>query len=48
VVRSMRIVPITRDAILQLAAAVLLPIVPLALTMMPLEDLLKQLFGLLF
>ena len=48
VVRSMRIVPVTRDAIVQLAAAVLAPIVPLALTMMPLEELLKQLFGILF
>ena len=48
VVRSMRIVPITRDAILQLAAAVLVPIVPLALTMMSLEDLVKKLFGILF
>lgn len=48
VVRSMRIVPITRDAILQLGAAVLVPIVPLALTMMSLEDLAKQLFGILF
>lgn len=48
VVRSMRIVPITRDAILQLGAAVLVPIVPLALTMMSLEDLAKQLFSVLF
>ena len=48
VVRSMRIVPITRDAILQLGAAVLAPIVPLALTMMSLEDLVKKLFGIVF
>jgi hypothetical protein len=48
VVRSMRIVPVTRDAILQLAAAVLVPIAPLALTMMSLEDLVKKLFGILF
>lgn len=48
VVRDMRTTPITRDAILQLAATALAPIVPLALTMMPLEDLLKQLFGILF
>jgi len=48
VVRSMRTVPISRDAILQLAGAVLAPIVPLALTMMSLEDLVKQLFGILF
>lgn len=48
VVRNMRIAPITRDAVFQLTGAALAPIVPLALTMMPLEDLLKQLFGILF
>jgi hypothetical protein len=48
VVQSMRVVPISRDAILRLGAAVLVPIVPLALTMMSLEDLVKQLFGILF
>ncbi len=48
VVRGMRIAPVTRDAIVQLAVAVLIPVVPLALTMMPLEELLKHLFGLLF
>jgi hypothetical protein len=48
VVRSMRTVPITRDGLLQLGAAVLAPMVPLALTMMSLEDLVKQLFGILF
>jgi hypothetical protein len=48
IVRTMRIVPITRDAIVQLGAATLAPIVPLALTIMPLEDLLKLLFGILF
>ncbi|WP_232232395.1 MULTISPECIES: hypothetical protein [unclassified Cupriavidus] len=48
VVRGMRLAPITRDAIVQLSVAILIPIVPLALTMMPLEELLKYLFGLLF
>jgi hypothetical protein len=48
VVRTMRIAPFTKEAILQLAAATLAPIVPLALTMMPLEELLKKLFGILF
>ena len=48
VVRTMRLAPITKEAILQLAAATLAPIVPLALTMMPLEELLKRLFGILF
>ena len=48
VVREMRIVPIKRDDLLRLVGATLLPIVPLALTMMSLEDLLKKLFGVLF
>jgi len=48
VVRTMQIAPITRDAIVRLAAATLVPIVPLLLTMMPLEELLKTLFGVLF
>jgi hypothetical protein len=47
VVRSMRIFPVTRDAALQLGIATLAPIVPLALTMMPAEELLKQLFQIL-
>jgi hypothetical protein len=48
VVRGMRAIPVTRDAAIQLGAAVLAPIVPLALTMMPLEELLKRLAGLIF
>jgi hypothetical protein len=48
VVRTMRFVLITKQAILQLGAATLAPILPLALTMMPLEELLKKLFGMLF
>jgi len=48
VVRGMRITPVTRDTILQLAAATLIPLLPLMLTMMPLEELLKKLFGILF
>jgi hypothetical protein len=48
VVRTMRIAPVTRDAVLQLVAATLVPVVPLALTMMPLEELLKKLIGIVF
>jgi hypothetical protein len=48
VVKTMRLAPITRDAVLRLIGATLAPVVPLALTMMSLEELLKQLFGLLF
>lgn len=48
VVNNMHLVPIKRDDVLRLAVATLAPIVPLALTMMSLEDLLKALFGVLF
>jgi AcrR family transcriptional regulator len=47
VVRTMRATPITREAILQVALATLAPIAPLLLTMMPLEELLKKLVGVL-
>jgi hypothetical protein len=48
VVRTMRFAPITKEAILRLAAAALVPMVPLLLTMMPLEALLKVLLGVVF
>ncbi len=48
VVRGMRRTPITRDAILLMAVAVLAPLVPLLLTVMPVEELTKKLFGLVF
>ncbi len=48
VVQTMRIAPVTKDAVVQLVAAALAPVVPLALTMMPLEELLKKLIGILF
>jgi hypothetical protein len=44
----MGIAPITKAAFVQLVVATLAPIVPLALTMMPLEELLKKLLGILF
>ena len=47
VVKSIRPVPVTKEMIIQLALATLAPIVPLALTMMPLEELLKKLIGIL-
>jgi hypothetical protein len=47
VVRTMRMAPVTKEAVFQLAAAALAPVVPLALTMMSLEDLLKRLLGIL-
>lgn len=47
VVKSMRLAPITRQSVMQLAIATLAPIAPLALTMMPLKQLLKLLLGML-
>ena len=47
----MRVAPVTKDALIQIAAFTLAPVAPLApwpLTMMPLEELLKKLFGILF
>jgi hypothetical protein len=48
IVRTMRWAPISRQPVLELAAAVLVPIAPLLLTMMPLETLFNKLLGLLF
>jgi hypothetical protein len=48
IVRTMRPILGTRDAVIQLAVATLLPLAPLLLTVMPLEEVLKKLFGILF
>jgi hypothetical protein len=48
VVKGMRLAPMTRDAVVQVAAATFLPIVPLFLTVMPWDQLVKKLFGILF
>jgi hypothetical protein len=48
VVRTMRPILGTRDAVVQLGVATLLPLAPLLLTVMPLEEVLKKLFGILF
>ena len=47
VVQTMRTTPVSKEAVLRLAAAVLVPIVPLVLTMMPWEELLKKLLGII-
>jgi hypothetical protein len=47
VVQTMRLAPVTREAVLQIAAATLLPVVPLTLTLMSLEDLVQKLLGIL-
>ena len=48
VVRGMRIVPVSKEALLRLGVATLIPIVPLVLTLMPLEELLQKLLGVIF
>jgi hypothetical protein len=48
VVRTMRFAPVTKETVFRIVLATLAPIIPLALTMMPLEELLKTLFGVLF
>jgi hypothetical protein len=42
-VQNMRLLPFTRDAVVQLAVITLVPVAPLLLTMIPLEELLKRL-----
>lgn len=46
-VNQMRFTPITRPAVVQLLGATLAPIAPLALTMMPIAEVGKLLFGIL-
>jgi hypothetical protein len=48
VIRKMRTVPITMDALYRLTIATLVPIAPLLLTIMPLEALVKKLAAILF
>ena len=48
VVQQMKFAPVSRTAIIQLAVATLVPIAPLLLTIMPMEELLKVLFGIFF
>lgn len=42
-VRTMRTVPVTSDAIYRLTAATMVPMIPMLLTMMPLEQILRKL-----
>ena len=47
-VRSMRALLVSRDGLLTLGACVVLPLAPLLLTMMPVEELLTRLVGIIF
>ncbi len=48
VVKDMKMIPLTRNDIIGLAIAVLAPVLPLVLTMMPLSEVIKMLAGVLF
>ena len=48
VVRGMRIVPVTRESVFLLVLTTLAPIAPLTLTMMPWDELVKMLLGIVF
>jgi hypothetical protein len=48
VISKMRVVPYTIHTVLQLVLATMLAILPLLLTMIPLEELLSRLFKLVF
>jgi hypothetical protein len=48
VIRTMRVVPFTKESLLLLLVTLLAPVLPLTLTMVPLEELLRRLLGVLF
>ena len=47
VVRTMRVLPFGKETVLQVIVITLLPVLPLVLTMISLEDLMRQLVGIL-
>ena len=47
VVRGIRAVPFGRDTIIQVVVPALIPFAPLALTVVPAEEILKKLLGML-
>jgi hypothetical protein len=47
VVHGMRAFPFDKTTVLQTAIAALVPVLPLALTMIPLDDIVKRLPGIL-
>jgi len=48
VIRTMRLVPFTKEPVLLLLVTTLAPVLPLMLTMVPLDQLLRRLLGVLF
>lgn len=47
IVKSMNVAPFTKETVLQVGIMAIVPIAPLVLTLIPLEELLKRLFTIL-
>ncbi len=48
IIRGIRPIPFTRETVIELIVIILLPVLPLTLTMMPLEELITKLLGVVF
>jgi len=48
VVSKMRIIPVSKDAVIRLALVIILPLLPLTLTMIPLERIIDRLIKIMF
>jgi hypothetical protein len=48
VIRGIKPIPFAKETVIQLILIILLPVLPLTLTMMPLEELLKRFLGIIF
>jgi hypothetical protein len=48
IIKGIRPIPFTKETVIQLIIIILLPVYPLALTMMPLEELIKKFIGVIF
>ena len=48
IIRGIRPIPFTKETVIQLVVIILLPVLPLTLTMMPLEELIMKLLGIIF
>jgi hypothetical protein len=48
IIKGIRPIPFSKEAVIQLIVIILLPVLPLTLTMMPLEELITKLLGIIF
>jgi len=48
IIRGIRPIPFTKETVIELVVILLLPVLPLTLTIMPLEELITKLLGIIF